>query len=341
MGAAYFKITDIGEVDNGIICRDGLNVFNRPFDENSNGFTFTTIDNIPKFYKYGIYLREIELPIKDPDFKMYKDGTGKHRANKIIFGTRYSLFDKETYQKFNLDMSDNKYIVDFACREGKLQFLEWWRKSGIKLEYSSNAIEWASIKGHISILKWWKKSGLELKYTGNVIDSASNAEDFKILNWWKSSGLELKYTDEAIDFASVTGNIRVLNWWRKSNLELKYSTDAIDQASANGNTNVLEWWWRQCNPPDPLRTSNSLRLELKYTEKAMDLASAMGNIEMLDWWLKHSKDGLELRFSGDALVYAKDNMQTEIIAWWNNFFENHTQALSNAKKIKIFNTKQA
>ncbi len=50
-------------------------------------------------------LEKCFLPENDPEFKMVPDGTDKFRANKIIFGKRYSLFDPNTYTELGLDIT--------------------------------------------------------------------------------------------------------------------------------------------------------------------------------------------------------------------------------------------
>ena len=52
--------------------------------------------------------------------------------------------------------------------------LNWWIKSGYKLEYTNKGIDIASARGLIHILNWWKNSGLELKYSEKAINDASH-----------------------------------------------------------------------------------------------------------------------------------------------------------------------
>ena len=133
----YYKITNKNETHYGFEYRDGLNILKEEFNNNKDsscvpgGFYFTTKEFIHEFYGYGIYLREIELPNNDPEFKIVKDPSGnKWRANKIILGNKYSLSDPEIYIKLGIKMMD---------------------------------MDRASINGHEAILQWWKDSGLELK----------------------------------------------------------------------------------------------------------------------------------------------------------------------------------
>jgi len=112
MNKRYFKVMNEYEIHKGHTCRDGLNILQEPINDNSNellckrGFSFTVLEHIHKFREHGIYLREVFLPLDDPDFKMTKDPRGyKWMANKIILGQKYPLHDPKTYEYLGLDIS--------------------------------------------------------------------------------------------------------------------------------------------------------------------------------------------------------------------------------------------
>ena len=209
----YYKITNKNETHYGFKYQDGLNILKEKFNNDENaycvpgGFYFTTKEFIHEFYEYGIYLREIELPINDPEFKMVKDPSGnKWRANKIILGNKYSLLDPEIYITLGIKMMD----MDYASAKGYEKLLQLWKDSGLELKYSNCAMDWASENGHKTILQWWKDSGLGLKYSYYAMDWISANGYEKILQWWKDSGLELKYSDDAMDWASENGHEKIL-----------------------------------------------------------------------------------------------------------------------------------
>ena len=72
MNTKYYKITNHLEKHHGYQYQDGLNILDKPFEEEGKcvpgGLYFTTIEHIPNFYSYGVYLREIFLPQDDPEF---------------------------------------------------------------------------------------------------------------------------------------------------------------------------------------------------------------------------------------------------------------------------------
>ena len=155
----YFKVISHDYIHYDHTYKLGLNILNKQFDETGScatgGLYFTDLDNIWKFFDYGDNLAIVELPVTDPDFKMVRDPAGdKYRANRIIIREIYSLYDLETYKKFELDIIKNYYIVDFASRYNNLSFLEWFKNSKLELNYGYDGIDTASWNGHVDVLEW-------------------------------------------------------------------------------------------------------------------------------------------------------------------------------------------
>jgi hypothetical protein len=189
----YYAITNQEEKHQGHQYVDGLNILDNPRNHSNNGLHYTTKENINKYYSWGIYLRRIDIPIHRPTFCTVFDLLGYgYRANQIILGSIYSLFDIDTYKIFELNMKDNAYIVDFASATGNMEFLYWWQGNGTELEYSSNSMDFASEYGHIEVLDWWKNSRLDLKYNG-VMDLTAGISP-GIIDWWVTSGLQVNFT---------------------------------------------------------------------------------------------------------------------------------------------------
>lgn len=117
MQKVYYKITNKDENNGGYQYINGLNVLE--FDSNEeecirkNGFYFSTIENIFSFLDYGIYVREITLPVDNKNFKMVEDNstTPKLRSNMIIFGKRWDLSDVDTF-KYLIENGANIHAED-------------------------------------------------------------------------------------------------------------------------------------------------------------------------------------------------------------------------------------
>jgi len=97
----YYKVTNEYENHNGYQYKDGLNILNEKFIDDpeascvSGGFYFTDYNHLPKFFEYGIWIREVTIPT---DAKVVLDPEGnKWRCDKIIFGNKYHI--KNDFEK--------------------------------------------------------------------------------------------------------------------------------------------------------------------------------------------------------------------------------------------------
>ena len=90
----YYKVTNQLECHHGYQYRDGLNVLTEPFAETGScvpgGFYFTDLAHVPKFLKYGVYVREVRIP---PESRVVRDGLNKWRTDQLWLGHRWELED--------------------------------------------------------------------------------------------------------------------------------------------------------------------------------------------------------------------------------------------------------
>jgi len=161
----YFKITNETENHNGFQYEDGLNILDKKFDENPDnhcsvgGLYFATIDHIHEFFHYGIYLRVIELPLGDSDFKMVKD-ENKFRANKIILKDKYLLSDIETHKKFNFNINAS---LCRASENGHLEVVKLLVEKGADIHADNDySLKWASGNGHLEVVKLLVEKGANI-----------------------------------------------------------------------------------------------------------------------------------------------------------------------------------
>ena len=216
----YFKITNIKENHNGFQYYDGLNVLIDKFNNNPSqscvkgGLYFTTKEFIHEFYDYGDYLRVIELPTTDLDFKMVKDPQGdKYRANKIILKERYSLADIETYHKFGI-----KYPTLTECVEsGYLEMVKYlsakpetYHKFGIKYPTLTKCAE----SGYLEMVKYLFMKGADIH--------ANN--------------------DEALILSAGNGHLEMVKYLFMKGADIHANNDnALRSSAGNGHTEVVKY----------------------------------------------------------------------------------------------------
>lgn len=110
--------------------------------------------------------------------------------NKII--QRHNLFSPlldyhKSYQ--------NMQFVDWICKVGNLNILQWHKNSVAKMNYTDDAIRFATEEGHINILEWWVKSGLVIKFKNEILGRITNK---KSLDWWLDSDLRVNHIDSPV-----------------------------------------------------------------------------------------------------------------------------------------------
>ncbi|AGD92635.1 hypothetical protein [Acanthamoeba polyphaga mimivirus] len=274
----------------------------------SSGYFLHNFDEINKHYSSGKYLYIINVNIDDPEIILYKN-KDYIQCNKIYVEEKYSLLDPDTYIKFNLNIEDNEYIIDWCSVFGTISELNNLWDLGINFTYTNNSLDYTE---NVDVLNWWLNSGLELKYTNIAMNLA---RDTKILQWWLDSGLKLIYNEKAMDSAStnlhIKEPIKILDWWLNSGLELKYTHIAMDNAS---NIKILDWWLNS-------------GLELKYTINAIEISIITQDTDFLDWWLNSE---LEIKYDKSRIIY-----QNDIIIVGGIIEQNATKIINHCKKIGL------
>lgn len=284
--------------------------------------TVTKLEYVHLYYHLGELLVNIILPNK---INIDHNQTSQ-QIDKYELGEVYSLYDLKTYDKFDLNIQDNHHIINFASRDNRLDFLNWYLGSGYIPHYSVGALNSASCNGNFEVLDWWLNSGWELKYDAQIINFASIYGNIDVLNWWLNSGLELKYDTNAINLASCYNNIKILDWWLASGLELKYDEKSILAACTSPKNlhkfpinNPIEYDDVQTD----IKTLNwwiNSGLKLKYNELVVDGISTDGNIDVLNWWFQ---SGLELKYTNEAMDNASKNGHFNVLDKWLKMYINY------------------
>ena len=278
----YVKITNKFETHNGFEYRDGLNELLEPFNDDAfqscvpGGLYFTNINHAHKYYSYGIYIRKINLPENDPEFKIIMDRTGdKWRANKIILGERYSLCNLETYKILNIKTPTINFMIKCAIKEDNINSLN-------------------------TLGKIYLKNNPMIKlFCGKLCYGAALKKSYNIITWIKNEGL--------IDFdkiyigAALGGNIDILQWAFDNNkyLSIDNKIDIINNAARRGHLDILKWVHvKKCSDDNKKKCSDDNKKKCSDDNK------------------KKCSDDNKKKCSDDKLyMYAIRNNQYNVIKW--------------------------
>lgn len=343
----YFKVTNYIENHHGFQYYSGLNVLNDIFNDDINndcapgGLYISDLQHIHNYYEYGMWLREIDLPKNDPEFKIVKLSRGKkYRANKLILGQRHDLFDPDTVIKFGLkinysyldnlfNLKDNyilkKWInhilsyLRYDCFKNNIYHMEDWDRidsdcylSSI-LNYTTQIIE--------RLISSWYQYGLKLKKSPGfrlsqknlrwlriglnliyICQPINNSSNTYIMELWKSSNLPIIYDYNAICEAIKSNDLNVLKWWLNSGLKMKYYESIIMHICRHNRLEILDWWFNSGLP-------------FIYDHRIIDMASGSNDLDIINWFWQH-KDQLTFKYSHLAIDNALQRHHILILNWW-------------------------
>ncbi|BCS82736.1 putative ankyrin repeat protein [Cotonvirus japonicus] len=310
----------------------GLNVHPETshYFKNDNHYQCSNLNEISDFYNLGTILVEFETTNKDQN--------DNNLCKTIIVHEFYSLFDVKTYNKFGLNISDNKYLANYASKHCRIDVLEILKFVHTIIPCDFNSMDWASEHGHTSVLNWWLNyfknhkynNTLDIKkiYSYESLDLASKNNHIEVLDWWLNSKLVCKY-DKALQYASKNKNLLVLDWWKNSGLYLNIHSNILDNASRNNHEDVLIWWlnyykenpnqYNEINSHFPLlhASGNGFTNILNIWKNSglklynpYDVMDCSKDVKTLEWW---KRSGLQLNYSHTAI----DCYSTvEKLQWW-------------------------
>ena len=218
----FFKITNKKEKHHGFQYTDGLNILKEPFAETGScvpgGLYFTDANNIFEFLDFGVYLREITLPLDDPDFKIVTDNT-KWRANKIILGKRYNLWERETFEylvSVGADVHvDNDFAIRYASEEGHLDVVKYLVSIGADIHADNNyAVRHASEEGHLEVVKYLVELGSDIHAQNEyAVRRASKNGHLEVIKYLVSVGANIHADNNyAVRHASVNDHVDVVKY---------------------------------------------------------------------------------------------------------------------------------
>ena len=248
MEPIYFKITNEKENHNGFQYRDGLNILLEEFNNNpkascvAGGFYFTTKKYIHNFYKYGCYLRVIELPETDPTFKMVKDPSGdKIRSNKIILKEKYLLSDPKTYQLFGLEYPKLSHCV----KEGYLDIIKILFETGINIhEYDDIALRVSAENGYLNVVQYLVEKGANIhSHHEHALRLSAERGHLDVVRYLVEKGANIHaINDYALRLSARNGHLDVVQYLVEKGANIDADNDyALRLSAENGYSNVMQY----------------------------------------------------------------------------------------------------
>lgn len=182
----YYKITNEKEIHNGYHYKNGINILDKPFENQGScvtgGLYFTTVEHIFDFLDFGCYLRKVSLPF-DSNWVMDPSGN-KFRADKIFLGDKYDLSKPDTFEMLIKQGANN----------------------------INNAFLWACSKKHLDVVKYLVSQGADIHINDDMaLRHASEDGYVKIVEYLIEQGSNVHAVDDyALRYACQNGNLTIV-----------------------------------------------------------------------------------------------------------------------------------
>lgn len=216
----------------------------------------------------------------------------------------------------------NTFLPDKASSVfGRVEILEWWHTSPSFLtkKYTAEALDGASRQGYLNVLEWWQRSGLSLHYTEAALEQASGQGHVEVLEWWKQMGVSPDQVEEegaspslvlkpgkSICYATQAGHAAAVRWWLASGIAFQHEDVVPKLASTYGHVSVLRTW------------HDAKGSKMTFDNQVLVGATKMGHVAVLEWW---KRSGLRVEYKTcDVEEALEDGVEgrkgDEVRRWW-------------------------
>ena len=254
MNKTYYKITNAEECHHGFQYKDGLNILEEKFNDNANdhccagGLYFSDAEHIFAFLSFGIYLREIMLPIDDPEFKMISD-ENKYRANKIILGKRYELASVETIKMLVEKGADihakDDYALSYSAGNGHLEIVKYLIEKGANIHARYDApLRYSAQNSHLEVLKYLIESGADIHADDDdALKWSAVKGHFEVVKDLVARGADIHAgCDAALRWCAEDGHLNVVKYLIEKGADIHAKDDyALRYSAGKGHLEVVKY----------------------------------------------------------------------------------------------------
>lgn len=243
-------------------------------------------------FNYLSVLRHIAEPGHETQYDAFTDPVLPHKASYNYNRTEILTWWKQHLRLPGHPEPHRHYgpeAIDGASKQGFIEVLDWWRKSGLCMKYTEAALEQASARGFIHVLEWWKAASLHTSGYGHAIDegksgirrtntgTASPSCDDGALTPSANHALRLK-VGKSLLTAAQHGHANVIRWWVESGIPYSHEEGVAKVASAYGHVDVLETW----------KELKGDKFAMCYDSQVLVGPTKNGFVRVLEWWRRQT-----------------------------------------------------
>ncbi|AVG46771.1 ankyrin repeat protein [Acanthamoeba polyphaga mimivirus] len=213
----FLKVTNFEECHNEYQYKDNLNKLEGKFNDNPKDscvpgrLYFCKPKHIHKYFDYGVNLREIYLPVDNPDFKMIKDPSGKkYGANMIILGKKRSLKDPDTWEFMNtIGVKFEKSSLSYIISKNYIECFKYLINIGVAINTSKyNCLLDASYYGRLEIVKYLMPLENNKEIIFEALCQASFQNKIEVLKYLLG---EIKIRFKSFKYSSSSSKKKIIN----------------------------------------------------------------------------------------------------------------------------------
>lgn len=221
------------------------------------------------------------------------------------------LYDKDHIRVRALIKKEITSIIDSTIRNNQLHILTWLSSVIDQMVYRDNIADLPIIEGNIRMLEWLKKNGVSLNYTTDAVSCAVSLGYGHVIYWLHEHQiLPLHIHKEIVKSAIICGHVHILEWIGESRIkDLALDNDTkylfIEFALIDNRTDILKLFQSYQLIDDAI----VIRLSAIFSDRfGIDFSDNYTSIR----WLKEQYPMFDLRY---VWQMALDNDFWHIVQW--------------------------